>query len=53
MVQATPKQEDRKMPDAIHGDSVNLACEDDRLWFAWNSDRDYRLREVVLGEFAG
>jgi hypothetical protein len=41
------------MPDAIHGDSVNLACEDDRLWFAWNSDRDYRLREVVLGEFAG
>jgi hypothetical protein len=40
------------MPDAIHGDAVNLACEDDRLWFDWNSDRDYRLREVVLGEFA-
>ena len=40
------------MPDAIHGGAVNLACEDDRLWFDWNSDRDYRFREVVLGEFA-
>jgi hypothetical protein len=40
------------MPDAIHGDAVNLACEDDRLWFDWNSDHDYRFREVVLGEFA-
>jgi hypothetical protein len=42
---------DKDVPDAIHGKAVDLACEDDRLWFDWNSDREYRLREVVPDEF--
>jgi hypothetical protein len=35
-----------------HGNAVDVACEDDRLWFDWNSNRDYRLREVLPDEFA-
>jgi hypothetical protein len=42
-----------KVPDAIHGKAIDLACEDDRLWFDWNSDREYRLREVLPHEFDG
>ena len=40
------------MPDAIHGEAIDAACEDDRLWFDWNLSRDYRLREVLPSEFA-
>ena len=39
------------MPDAV-GNAIDLACNDDRLWFDWNSNRDYRLRAVVPDEFA-
>jgi hypothetical protein len=44
---------DKEVPDVSPGDAIDLACEDDRVWFDWNSDRDYRLREVVPDEFAG
>jgi hypothetical protein len=44
---------DEQVPDASCGNATDLACEDDRLWFDWNSDRDYRLRVVVPGEFDG
>src|SRR4051794_14809898 len=40
-------------PDAIHGKAIDLACEDDRVWFEQNQERGYRLREVEPFEFNG
>jgi hypothetical protein len=44
---------DNEVPDAIHTNAGDLACEDDRIWFDRNSSRDYRLREIVPHELDG
>jgi hypothetical protein len=40
-------------PQAIHGKAIDEACEDDRVWFEQNENRQFRLREVVPFEFNG
>jgi hypothetical protein len=42
---------DKQSPDGTHSNAIDLACRDDRLWFDWNLNCNYRLREVVTDEF--
>lgn len=39
--------------DAIHGKAIDRACNDDRLWFEANAEREFRLRDPVPFEFNG
>jgi hypothetical protein len=42
---------DKQSVDRTHSNAIDLACKEDQLWFDWNSDCNYRLREVVPDEF--
>ena len=34
-------------PRAIHGKAIDLACDDDRVWFEQNPDRLHRVRDMI------
>jgi hypothetical protein len=42
-----------KPPDAIHGKSIDLASEGDRVWFEENPGRRHRLRDMIPFENNG